>query len=88
MVDVSVGENYGIDGLGGALERQVVALLDILRALVEAAVDVDAKTVMFDQRARAGHETGCAQKLHAHRVFRCYLRQVLRSYAALRIRYC
>lgn len=66
MVNVSVRENYGIDGLGSAFERQVVALLDIFGSLVETAIDVDAETIVLYESARTGDKAGRAEKLHAY----------------------
>lgn len=41
-------EHDGVDGFGGAFERQVITLLDIFRALVETAVDIDTKAFIFE----------------------------------------
>lgn len=65
-------EHDGVDGFGGAFERQVIALLDKLWPLIKAAVDIDPKAVMFDESARAGDKTGSAEKLNANRILRSY----------------
>lgn len=48
MIDMRVGEYDCVDGFGIAFERQVIALLDIFRPLVEPAVDIDAKVFIFE----------------------------------------
>jgi hypothetical protein len=61
VVEVGVGEQYGVDAFGADGEWVPVSVLE-LSFLVEAAVDEDLEAVNFDKEPRAGNVAGGAEE--------------------------
>ncbi len=66
MVDMSVGEDHGVDRVG--VERQVAVAVFAFaaRPLVEAAIEQDARAVNVEQVLRTGHRSRRAVKRDLH----------------------
>ena len=62
MIEMSVGENDGVDALGVDEERRPVAQAQLLVALEQTAIDEDALSVGFEQIFRSGDGSDGAQK--------------------------
>ena len=62
MVEVGVGEDDRVDLLRPEREGAPVALLELLVALEEAAVDEQAGGAELEQRAAAGDRAACSDE--------------------------
>lgn len=69
MVDVGVGQQDEVNGRRVERERLVVACCCYTPTLNHAAIDQEADISRFDQEARSGDFSGCAQKTEFHRAF-------------------
>jgi hypothetical protein len=66
MIELSMGEDDGIDGLEIVREQRVAPARFIPRALLEPKVQQDAKTIEFDQMGGAGDGAISAAELDPH----------------------
>ena len=62
MVNVSVGEQYGVDAIGVDGKRLPVALSQLFLSLVEPTVDENPSAWRTEQKATARNRLGCTQK--------------------------
>lgn len=69
MIYMRVGEQDGVEALGGRSEREPVQFLHPPSALEKPAVDQIRPSADLQEKARSGHRAGCAQegKLSCHR---------------------
>src|SRR5207248_6782524 len=62
VVQVRVGENYGVDPRGIDRQRRPVAQPELLQALKETAVDKDAAVAEIEEMLGAGDSAGGSKK--------------------------